>query len=126
MEINKKDKKLTYVDVKKEVKEKYSKMGKNELKEEYYDFYYKKIALESMNPENTTLGAISIIALLMSLVAVTSNYESDLSQYGPIIKSVLVFSLSFYFLLEHKIKYKSKKIVYYSLVLKTIRNLLKE
>jgi hypothetical protein len=79
-----------------------------------------------MNPENLTIGAISIFAIIITIF-VTVVYKGivDISIFISLLIYCLIL-IGTMRLLQHRIMDKSKKIVYYDIVLEVIKEVLEE
>lgn len=124
---------LTYTHIKQLIKDKYKKIeDEEELIELINATYYEKIALESISPESLIIGGISILSLLISIITILLTIIDKIYNIGDIpaffilIVIILAFIYFLTFLLSYKLKEKSKLMVYYTLKLDALCELIGE
>ncbi|AFS78504.1 hypothetical protein Curi_c14950 [Gottschalkia acidurici 9a] len=121
----------SYSEIKEVLNEVYKEKSEGELKEFHDTYKYRKTALESTNTESFSTLCISAIAIVFSIIAfVFSNARSFYPDNGRIIANILIIILiviGFYGISAFlNIRYKAKKLVYYSIVLDVIESELEQ
>lgn len=122
-----------FIELKSSLVEKYKKLDVNKIKELQEEYKYKIIGLKATNPENLTIGALSIIAILATIFTVILSvfYKDDqvaktILTISYVIISFILATLVLMFILGYRIKNKANKTVYYQIMDEVLIEVLKQ
>lgn len=116
----------------------YNNLNLEALQEIYQEKFYRKLALQTMSDENITLGALSTMSIIISLLAMIISIWASSVEGAPTIQSVINklslrlaivvagVVLSFQLLLGYRLRTRAKKIVYCDFALKVVEDIIEQ